>query len=394
MPDRFVALNVGTGDAFLLERPNFSVLVDGGQDTGFPRLFTRTAGRDGVDVLVCTHNDRDHANGIVEFLDDGLTAEEAWLPATWLDALEDLLDQPEEVFFDVLLREEDEDGAATSGATKGAKDGDTGGDGRTPKPARDGDEVTAEAVERLLDREAARDPRHDDLLPHGPGGVVVHRSGRKLWTYGFHARAAAGFDLLLDAANIRRIAIAATRKRVRIRWFDPEQAPHAAAPAGPLQVVNAAEVRAIRRTALSPRDVLRLTQINRDSLVLYAPGSANAPPVFFAADSGLDIAALPGNADMIVTAPHHGSRDPENVAAYAKLAAAHGAPTAATWTWVRSDKRMVAGGIRPCDAYLGQPHRFCTNCRGTGTSQSVVLSGAGGAWAPAGGVMPCACSRP
>ena len=87
---RFVAINVGTGDAFFLERGGFASLIDGGLAQGFPRLFSCATGRHDVDVLVCTHNDADHANGVLEFLNAGFCARECWLPASWLEALKRL----------------------------------------------------------------------------------------------------------------------------------------------------------------------------------------------------------------------------------------------------------------------------------------------------------------
>lgn len=42
-------------------------------------------------MIVCTHNDKDHANGVLEFLDAGCSAGECWLPATWIGVLRRLL---------------------------------------------------------------------------------------------------------------------------------------------------------------------------------------------------------------------------------------------------------------------------------------------------------------
>ena len=66
---RFVAIPVGQGDAFYLDRGEWSVLVDGGRSKNtFGATFQTTTGATAVDVVVCTHNDADHANGILGFL--------------------------------------------------------------------------------------------------------------------------------------------------------------------------------------------------------------------------------------------------------------------------------------------------------------------------------------
>ncbi|MER0169601.1 MAG: MBL fold metallo-hydrolase [Nitrosomonas sp.] len=66
----FIALPVGQGDAFYLKHNDFSVLIDGGKSVQkLPELFKENTKTNEVGVLVCTHNDADHANGILGFLD-------------------------------------------------------------------------------------------------------------------------------------------------------------------------------------------------------------------------------------------------------------------------------------------------------------------------------------
>jgi hypothetical protein len=96
---RFIAIPVTQGDAFFLERADLSILVDGGRNRReFSGLFQRHTGAKHVDILVCTHNDADHANGILGFLQGGLACGQLWLPGQWLDALPRLLRPPAEVW--------------------------------------------------------------------------------------------------------------------------------------------------------------------------------------------------------------------------------------------------------------------------------------------------------
>jgi|SRR5579885_1365014 hypothetical protein len=44
----------------------------------------------GVNVLICTRNDADHAEGVIGFLESELSCRELWLSVTWLDALSHL----------------------------------------------------------------------------------------------------------------------------------------------------------------------------------------------------------------------------------------------------------------------------------------------------------------
>lgn len=85
----FIALPVGQGDAFYLHTPHGSMLVDGGKSRrGFPDLFRTHTRSDSIDIVVVTHNDSDHTNGIIGFLESGLKCEEIWLPAQWARVLE------------------------------------------------------------------------------------------------------------------------------------------------------------------------------------------------------------------------------------------------------------------------------------------------------------------
>lgn len=80
---KFTAIGVGEGDSFYLDTGTKTILVDGGKaEKGFPSQFRTSIDKEEVDILVCTHCDADHANGIFGFLQAGLTCKEVWLPGT------------------------------------------------------------------------------------------------------------------------------------------------------------------------------------------------------------------------------------------------------------------------------------------------------------------------
>jgi len=87
-PPRVVALDVGLGDAILVEGRGAAILVDGGwgmagaADLGrsvvLPAL--RALGVERLDVIVATHADLDHSGGLSSVL-EGLPVGELWVPA-------------------------------------------------------------------------------------------------------------------------------------------------------------------------------------------------------------------------------------------------------------------------------------------------------------------------
>ena len=49
-------------------------------------------------ILVCTHNDKDHAGGLTDLLDKkSVRVDEFWLPGAWSDSLPELLLSPDQV---------------------------------------------------------------------------------------------------------------------------------------------------------------------------------------------------------------------------------------------------------------------------------------------------------
>lgn len=84
---KFTALEVNEGDSFLLEYKDSSsgkekrILVDGGTNVD-EVLEKDPAGSAGkfIDLIICTHYDKDHIDGILKLLDKGYQFSELWLP--------------------------------------------------------------------------------------------------------------------------------------------------------------------------------------------------------------------------------------------------------------------------------------------------------------------------
>ncbi|MFE3897193.1 MULTISPECIES: MBL fold metallo-hydrolase [unclassified Priestia] len=84
------------GDAFLLEKKmegeeKCYFLVDGGENEKFAQIHKKKFKKKEIKIVVCTHTDTDHANGIISYFQEGFTCEELWLPALWTSNLSKIL---------------------------------------------------------------------------------------------------------------------------------------------------------------------------------------------------------------------------------------------------------------------------------------------------------------
>ena len=386
--DRFVALPVGQGDAFFLQHSTFSALVDGGRSVRqFPGLFSNHLEARHVNALVCTHNDADHANGVLGFLRSDLRCDEVWLPALWFERMRDLLETPNE-FVNNLLNDVEEF--------------------NFPRGDGDSDHMTLDEVSESYVDEPRESPQsHDGPTPleglgrndSGDSGAFIWnrypdpRLSRHWWFLGTN-KGRLFTEAMSAAKRIRAIAVACTHRNVPVRWFqyspnlDHSSLEHSNEDLVPINAVQVAAVPNRRRSALH---YVALSTANRLSLVFCSPRAEAWPGVLFTADSDLRFASIiPWNVGMIVTAPHHGSEANENAYSRAECEM----EDASDLFWVRSDGNFTS---RPGRSYCALPdeRRFCTLCRQTcDQKQAVGFRINDGCWTPCASVRGCSCECP
>ncbi len=388
---RLTAIPVGQGDAFYLASEGWSVLVDGGRSRlGFASAFQTATQANGANVVVCTHNDADHANGILGFLEAGFSCGEVWLPGRWLGALPSVLRPFVEVFVDIAAnvadivasdsRREGDSSIEAYAANLGESSNDRSTREEGQSVGEDG--WPASYIEMLEQAEPWEVAPWVRLWPPEDWLFFPYRHYRRLDP--------AGVQLLwsaIDAASrIRAIAIETFHRGIPVRWLEFDTVKPSGGVAN-LQPVNARQVARVRPLVGPLLAFLALTVWYKQSLVLWSPPTDEHPGVLFTADSDLSGIRIPCQlAGAIATAPHHGSEANANAYAVVKLAAGRNSPSV---TWVRSDGSYQS---RPGPTYLSLPsRRFCTLCRNpTLSKQAVHLSAQGGSWAPQG-THPCQC---
>lgn len=393
MGGRFIGIGVGQGDAFFLEAEDgFTALIDGGRSVvGFPSEFKRATKRHAVDVLVCTHNDADHAKGVIGFLKAGLGCNEVWLPASWTDRIGDLFLRPVEFVHELAkeVREFDEgkgrslQNLRTEVRLLEQLDYDFNQDG----PSKE--QTEAIRTDLLIEQSIESDFGEELEEQNWPYLLLCYPKWEKMWL-GKPWLDDWCFRLLVEgiqaAGRVRQIADLAYHRGCRIRWFEFADSVASGGIQGHLVPVNAREVASVRARKWSALHYLFLTVANRRSLVFFAPPSSG-PPILFTADSDLSFkSSIAWHDGMIITAPHHGSKG--NANAYSRYHCQF--PPTSSSIWVRSDGQFRS---RPGPPYLKlKVPRFCTLCRGSQQpKQDLQFTLIGQQWQPSG-TRGCNCT--
>lgn len=386
---RFIAIPVRLGDAFYLERDGRSILVDGGDSiTAFPELFRHHINRSGADIVVCTHNDADHANGIIGFLESGLTCREVWLPGRWLDAINDLLRPGSDVVreivkgaFEYLEREIGRNQEIPHSFEEiGIKIVNNGNSEMRSDRVEVSSEWPNEITADIDDVDRIYNPV--DWEPWWKWYIPPPVSRSSVDPIVLEKIISEAIDAGL---RICRIAKLAFDNGIPMKWFEhAPQSPAGGIP-GFLQPISARQiVRVYPYLPLFAR--IALTTVNEESLALYSPPDGRSPGVLFCADSDLHDMRIPVTNGDLITVPHHGAE--ANFYAYNAIANTLGL-CLPSLVWVRSDRRTRQ---RPCSSFIGLPGRkFCTVCRTGPSKQRILMIGRRGVWAQYRNLHLCSC---
>ena len=353
---RFVALGVNEGDSFLIQHEK-TILIDGGIDDKVVGLVKKYLDVDSpsIDLVICTHYDKDHINGIIEILKSDIHVKELWLPSReqyyilkeYLNKLEDALKT-----YNEYTRESHR--AHCKKENCGIKDlrRKKWACTYSPKNERKSHIRKPSCFERLtLD-------------------TVINYSKCQFTTQSiaFNHKTAVNYylDSLRQICSVRDGChkIHETidnnvqgKPKILLRYFEF---------AGNLSVqtifddnsfemvgLNCIEV--VPKRGVINRHILKLTTINKESLVFMFNAFEDCK-ILFTADSGFlkineQVKKLMTNV-KIVTAPHHGSNDQ----AHKKIYKLYDGKTV---VFVRSDNHNKN---RPCDEYIRLENKHCTIC--------------------------------
>ncbi|ULX56758.1 MBL fold metallo-hydrolase [Ectothiorhodosinus mongolicus] len=395
---RLLALPV-LGESFLLQRDGKNILVDGGFSSSrlIRALQATNVDVNQLDIVVCTHADRDHAGGLKNLLGNStVSVGEIWLPGEWGDSLRELLNDPKAVV-DALVNEFREfepprlnDSPADSGDSDEVERQayaiiNSLREKRMKNYKHDvqfveGEETGLSGLQWLQEiagntqqKDAnLQDERHiqnrkaaENIFQNGINRIRYRQAKRrldaiwaKIWIVAIHA-----------AAIIRGIALQAIESNVRVRWFDFDRfVQNGYHPVGGvadlLTPLNAVEIPMPPTPASDLRYFVRLTPVNERSLAFLSTQAAGLCPtdIVFTGDSPLGygvgykmsfLARRTQRGLAIVTAPHHGSES--NAVAYTHIRSC--------WQdllWLRSGgtRKHPGATFKKIPTHL----RACTHC--------------------------------
>lgn len=379
--DKFVSIGVNQGDAFYLERSEVKILIDGGKARlGFPIQFEKTIGTQVLDVVVCTHADADHINGLLGIFETGFKVKEIWLPGKWTSRLKDLLINQEH-FIEELIVEIRKIDMPDAKNLEELTESQNFSEINMENYEDDEINLNIEVINKAIEEASVNSDLFDNILGER---LLFHT----MIHYGIHVNQyKLFFDAIETAKKIRDLAILAYHSGSKIRWFEFQNTGSASGGEDYLKPVNSTEIFNISKP-LSALLYLYVSKANKESLVFYSPSKDKSNCVLFSADSDFSfqqpLPKLKNN--LIITAPHHGSE--HNLNAYTRLNS--GGYITPNTIIVRSDGKFKK---RPGTSYLNSiSKKICTLCRNPNSQkQDVIFNFSSSKWVLQNSLVWCKC---
>ena len=342
---KFTALPVGSGNAFLLRSPFGTVLVDAGKSrTSILKLLKQERiNKRHINLLICTHYDADHINGILGIMESqDFTFDEIWLP----EILGSLSYTLSEDLIGILrkLREIDREEMLTRNAPESI-------------PIEERIRIPEDSPIRLA---ALANILQTKYFPFAFEDVAFnllhasrHESSSTIPIQAMHTNMWAALGIVHSALS----------SGAYVRWFKYANSLTNIAYGFGMSALNSTETGLTRYSPGIFLHRLYLTTINAESLV-FKFSCDQHPDILFCADSDLSFTTTPINLsnNSVVTAPHHGSDSCNG---------AYNLINGSNLIYVRSDQSQKK---RPGSGYLNQQDRYCTICRNKGPQQKVEIS--------------------
>lgn len=344
---KFTALPVNVGDSFLLRIKGKVVLVDGGMNKQHILKLLRKEKIPNlhIDLLICTHYDADHINGIIGILkSQKYSFKELWLP-------------------EIL---------GSIGYTLSKKIGELFSDLRNNNFSLEELEfndfsIMEQYENNEINEESARNnsfEKIDNEVLSNIDKLTFNWHNDYFWYFN-DIYPTSIYKMLSSIKSISSLISNSLSSGAYIRWFKYAGKEIHKNYGFNMYCENALQTDITlfdKRLFFSALYEVSLSKINKSSLV-FMHRMDEVPDILFTADS--DLSFYSNNVQLkdnsIITSPHHGSS--ANDKAYSKI-------IGNDLTYVRSDRSQQS---RPGIGYLKNKTRFCTICRNVTRKQKIEL---------------------
>lgn len=325
MSIKFSALEIGSGDAFLLDDNGWKCLYDAGGSKSRIINLLKNKNIKHLNLAICSHNDVDHANGFIGLLDSDIELDEIWLPGTWASILKFFNEELTGYHFHDLERSYCDF-------------------------CNERNKLERPLIDGLFDNSGEQseffaEDFYDELSD-------IYELHECFSNHIFWYRYQPNTELEIAFDRIIKIASKAYKNGCKIRWFNPFLHSGNSKIDYNFYPLNSREIHILPKikNAISFFYALSLSVENKYSLIFeYFRG--DTPIIRFSADSDSSDQSIDPYVDnILVTAPHHGSDS--NSCVYANL-------KGNKIIWVRSDGRSKK---RPCPAFKLLANRYCLAC--------------------------------
>ncbi|SEB27567.1 MBL fold metallo-hydrolase [Paenibacillus sp. 276b] len=369
---KFIAFKFkNNGESFYIEtivnKRKKTVLVDGGEGGAISNHFMNAVRRDRVNVVVCTHQDKDHATGIHAFLSE-YKCDEVWLPAEW------------GYLYGYFFNKSAPDITKTFNSLISLIREFESGEQESVFTIKDFEayifrklRLMNELIHSFDEYDLTEFSNQDSLISRETS-MILQLSQLSFTNL---SKGAAGWisETIGHYKSIVRIAHIALENDIPIRWFQYQRdVPLKIHKNDPLIALNSKEILRLRRYPSPNQFFLQLasqarqTVMNERSLVFSTNWKENKkiPPILFNADSNLDgeeVNKAKFKRGMIITVPHHGSKN--NIDAFNRIKEKIESHRINRTKWVKSYHNNVALDSWYLEHLLAIKRgtkRYCTRC--------------------------------
>ena len=337
---KFTALKITEGDSFLLQNNERNILFDTGKSKSECRIQLQIKQISHLDIVIISHFDLDHVNGLIELLKSNIEITEIWLPDNF-GRIQASLNKKKYGILNLIKEYE----------------------GRLFNDDDHADQLEFNEQEDSIE---SRSYFHE--LQIKPFALIDFQLTNYL----------KGKQL----TNIENIVNECNKAKVIIKWLKYTGIFNSFQISNEMVGLNCIENTNITAYSDDLEALYFLSRINQESLVLKFCMN-DLPEILFTADSGFEFLNPNQRIKLkdfsIMTAPHHGSNNSENGKGYSLV-------KGRKLTYVRSNNsRVTTISVK----FTHHIDSYCTICRNAKSVLEEVVLTYSGKWNPNKGACKC-----